>query len=58
MKNFLVNKSKSIFNQIDNMENQIVKLEFDVRSGNMDSKRDEGIIKKFQNELDKNNKKN
>ena len=40
------------------MENQIVKLEFDVRSGNMDSKRDEGIIKKFQNELDKNNKKN
>ena len=34
------------------MENQIVKLEFDVRSGKMDSKRDEGIIKKFQNELD------
>ena len=34
------------------MENQIVELEFDVRSGKMDSKRGEGIIKKFQNELD------
>ena len=34
------------------MENQIIELEFDVRSRNMDSKRGEGIIKKFQNELD------
>ena len=44
---FLENKSKSIFNQIDNMENRIIELEFDVRSWNMDSKRGEGIIKKF-----------
>ena len=34
------------------MENQIIELEFDVRSGKMDSKRGDGIIKKFQNELD------
>ena len=34
------------------MENQIVELEFDVRSKNMASKRGEGIIKKFQNEFD------
>jgi len=34
------------------MEHQIIELEFDVRSGNMDSKRREGIIKKFQYELD------
>ena len=49
---FLENKVQSIVLQIDNMENQIVELEFDVRSGKMDSKRGEGIIKKFQNELD------
>lgn len=49
---FLENKVQSIVNQIDNMENQIIELEFDVRSGNMDSKRGEGIIKKFQHELD------
>ena len=49
---FLENKVQTIVNQIDNMENQIVELEFDVRSGKMDSKRGDGIIKKFQNELD------